>query len=115
MKRFEPESRNDRNQAEFQIRRKKKKQKDGLIFQKTVDKAYLQLKEAAQEQIALLHYIFQINNMQVAFSVKQQKLTTIDNTVSALEMESYLGPKLEVAEVFYTTKGERINCSISGT
>ena len=102
--RFEPESRRDRYQAEFQIRRKKKTEgwadfsEDLKIL---VDKAYPQLEEAAREQIALSHYISQIDNMQVAFSVKQRKPTTLDDAVSAtLEMESYLGPKFDVAEVF---------------
>ena len=50
--------------------------------------------------MALTRYLSQIDNVQVAFSVKQQKPTTFDAAVSAtLEMESYLGPKLEVAVV----------------
>ena len=50
--------------------------------------------------MALTRYLSQIDNVQEAFSVKQQKPTTLDAAVSAtLEMESYLGPKLEVAGV----------------
>ena len=101
--RFEPESRKDRYKAEFQNRRKKRTEpwadyaEDLRIL---VDRAYPQLEAAARDQMAMTRYLSQIDNVQVAFSVKQQKPTTLDAAVSAtLEMESYLGPKLEVAGV----------------
>ena len=65
-----------------------------------VNKAYPHLEPAARDQMALMHYLSQIDNTQVTFSVKQQRPETLDAAVSAtLEMESYLGPKMEVAEV----------------
>ena len=40
------------------------------------------------------HYFAQIDNPQIAFSVKQKRPTTVTRAVSAiLEMESYLNPK----------------------
>lgn len=63
-----------------------------------VDKAYLQT--AAHDQMAFTQYLSQIDNVQVAFSVKQQKPATLGAAVSAtLEMETYLGPKIEVTRV----------------
>ena len=50
--------------------------------------------------MARMHYLSQIDNTLVTFSIKQQRPGTLDAAVSAtLEMESYLGPKMEVAEV----------------
>ena len=44
--------------------------------------------------MALTHYLGQIDKAQLAFSVKQQKPTTLDSAVSTtLEMESYLPQK----------------------
>ena len=101
--RFEPESRKDRYKAEFQARRKKRTEgwpdyaEDLKIL---VDKAYPDLEPAARVQMALTHYLAQIDNTQVSFSVKQRKPTTLDDAVTAtLEMESYLGPKVELAGV----------------
>ena len=55
------------------------------------DKAYPDLGDKAKEQIALNHYLGQIEQTQVAFSVKQKRPKTLDEAVSAtLEMESYL-------------------------
>lgn len=101
--RFEPESRKDRYKAEFQTRRKKRTEgwaDYGEDLRVLVDKAYPHLEAAARDQMALTHFLSQIDNAQVAFSVKQQKPTTLDAAISAtLEMESYLGPKVEVAAV----------------
>ena len=101
--RFEPESRKDRYKAEFQARRKKRTEgwpdyaEDLKIL---VDKAYPDLEPAARVQMALTHYLAQIDNTQVSFSVKQRKPTTLDDAVTAtLEMESYLDPKVELAGV----------------
>lgn len=47
-----------------------------------------------------MHYLAQIVNQQVAFSVKQQKPNNIDAAVSAtLQMESYMCPKLPIAKL----------------
>ena len=56
-----------------------------------VDKAYPDFQDNAKEQLALNHFIAQIENTQVAFSVKQKRPQNMDEVVSAtLEMESYL-------------------------
>lgn len=95
--RFEPPSRKDLYKVEFQSRRKKKGEgwadfaEDLKIL---IDKAYPDLEAAARDQMALTHYLSQIDNPQVAFSVKQQKPATLDAAVGAtLEMESYMEPR----------------------
>ena len=56
-----------------------------------VDKAYPTLDDEARQQLALQRYLSQLDNEQVAFSVKQRKPTTIEAAVGAtLECESYL-------------------------
>ena len=81
-----------------------RRQKVGLIFSEDLkilaDKAYPHLEAAAIEQMALMHYLSQIDDVQIAFNVRQWKPTTLDEAVSAtLELESYLQPKLRVSEV----------------
>ena len=101
--RFEPECRKDRYQAEFSGRRRKKREgwADFSEDLKTLaDKAYPHLEAAAIEQMALTHYLSQIDDVQIAFNVRQRKPTTLDKAVSVtLELESYLQPKLSVSEV----------------
>ena len=59
-----------------------------------MDKAFPQLQGEAREQIELTHYLAQIDNPQLAFSVKQQKPNSLDAVVSTtLEMEFYLPQK----------------------
>ena len=58
-----------------------------------VDKAYPTLDNEARQQLALQRYLSQLDNEQVAFSVKQRKPRTIEAAVAAtLECESYLDP-----------------------
>ena len=55
-----------------------------------MDKAYPGLDDKACQQLALQKYLSQLDNEQVAFSVKQGKPRTIEAAVSAtLECESY--------------------------
>ena len=57
------------------------------------DKVYPELPEEAKERYALNQYLTQLDNPQVALSVKQTKPSTVDDAVrSTLEMESYLKP-----------------------
>jgi len=59
------------------------------------DRAYPDLPEEARERFALNQYLAQLDNPQVAFSVKQTKPKTVDDAVrSTLEMESFLKPRL---------------------
>ena len=55
----------------------------------------------ARECLALNHYLSQIDNPQVAFSVQQRQPQTLVTVVSAtIEMESYLQPKpSQIAQV----------------
>ena len=59
-----------------------------------MEKAFSQLQAEAREQMALTHYLSQIDNAQLAFSVKQHKPANLDTAVTTtLEMESYLPQK----------------------
>ena len=52
-----------------------------------VDKAYLELQD---DLLALTHYLRQLEEQQLAFSVKQRRPKSVDAAVSAmLEMELY--------------------------
>ena len=61
--------------------------------------------------MALTHYLSQIDNAQLAFSVKQQKPANLDTAVTAtLEMESYLlqkGMPLGVASTELVSDAEQ--------
>lgn len=92
--RFEPNSRKERYQAQFQAR-KKKKDEDWADFaedlKSLVDKAYPGFSEEAKEELALNRYTSQIDNPQVAFNVRQRRPKSLDEAVSAtLEIESFL-------------------------
>ena len=96
--RFEPESKKTRYQAEFQTRRKKKSENWADFVEDLrvlADKAFPELQEDARERLALNSYLGQLEQPQVAFSVKQKRPLTLDDAVTAtLEMESYMIPKL---------------------
>ena len=95
-RRFEPESKRERYLDELNSRRRKRTE-DWADFGQDVkclaDKAYPDLEEAARQQLALQHYLGQIENPQIAFGVKQRRPKTVEETVGAtLELESYLAP-----------------------
>ena len=94
--RFEPESRRERYRAEFQVRRRRKEESwsdFGDNLKLLVDRAYPDLDEKARDQLALNHYLGQLADPQIAFSVKQKRPKTLDEAVSStLEMESYQVP-----------------------
>ena len=57
------------------------------------EKAYPNLDPNAHEQFALTQFLASITNPQVAFSVRQQRSTTVDAAVTtAMEMEWYMDP-----------------------
>lgn len=95
--RFEPESRRNRYEAEFQTRRKNITEAwaDFAEDLRTLaDKAYPELQEEARERLALNAYLTQLDQPQVAFAVKQKGPKSLDAAVSAtLEMESYMPTK----------------------
>ena len=78
--RFEPEALKERHLAQFQVR-KKTKAEGWAEFADAVkllcDKAYPDLEEKARECLALNHYLSQIDNPQVAFSVRQRQPQTL--------------------------------------
>ena len=55
----------------------------------SADKAYPELAENARERLALNQFLEQIENPQVAFSVKQKQPRNVEEAV--IELESYLG------------------------
>lgn len=59
-----------------------------------VDWAFPDLDEKARERLALNQYLSQLDNLQVAFSIKQKRPDKLVDAVSTtLEMESYLLPR----------------------
>ena len=52
---------------------------------------YSDLEDKSSEQLALNHYLSQLSDQQVAFSVKQKRPSTFDDAASAtMEMKLYL-------------------------
>ena len=101
--RFDPRSRRELYLAEL-MGRKKRRGEDWAAFaedlKNLVDRAYPELHEDAREQLALTHYLGQLEQPQLAFSVKQRRPRSVDEAVRAtLEMESYLVPKGRAAQV----------------
>ena len=71
--RFEPKSRRDLYLAEFQAQRKGKMEswpEFGEDLRTLVDKAYPSLDDEVRQQLVLQRYLSQLNNKQVALSVK---------------------------------------------
>lgn len=94
--RFEPESKKELYMAALQTR-KKKRNEDWAVFGEELKllagKAYQDLQDEARERLALNQYLSQLDNPQIAFSVKQAKPKTVDEAIRVtLEMESYLQP-----------------------
>ena len=99
---------------------KKRRSEDWAMFAEDlkllVDKAYPELQDNAREQLALTHYLGQLEQPQLAFSVKQRRPRTVDEVVrTTLEMESYLLPKstrvARVEESQHSPAIGAINCS----
>ena len=93
---FEPESKKELYRAELQTRTKKRNE-DWAVFgddlKLLADRAYSDLPDEARERFALNQYLTQLDNVQVAFGVRQAKPKTVDEAVRlTLEMESYLQP-----------------------
>ena len=95
--RFEPKCKRELYQAEFQTLKKQKTEgwadyaEDLKIL---VDKAFPDLQEDAKDLLAMNHFLNQLDNPQVAFSVKQSRPWKLDEAVAAtLEMESFARPK----------------------
>ena len=97
---FEPDSKQQLYFAEFQTRRRKQREgwaDFGDVLRRLADRAFPTLTQEGREHLALNHYLAQLDEPQVAFSVKQKRPKSVDDAVSAtLEMESYLQPKVAV-------------------
>ena len=56
-----------------------------------VDKAFPTLQHEAKEQLALSHYLDQLEPAEVSFGVKQHRPRSVNEAVSStIELESYL-------------------------
>ena len=92
--RFEPDCKKQLYLAKFETRCKRKTENWAAFAEdlKTlVSKAFPTLQDDAKEQLALMHYLGQLDDSQVSFSVKQKRPKTLDEAVSTtLELESYL-------------------------
>ena len=102
--------------AELQCRSKKRSE-GWAEFAEDVrlltDKAHPQLEDAAREQLALIHYMGQLSNPQVALGVKQTRPKTLDAAVTAtLETESFL-PRSNAHGVSQVEE-EKENLPVSG-
>ena len=113
--RFEPQSRKGKYQAEFQAQKKKQSEEwpnFAQDLQNVADKVFPHLQAEARDQLALIHYLSQIENPQLEFGVKQQKPENLDAAMSAtLEMESYLPSKMTALE----TAGTNFECPAETT
>ena len=95
--RFEPDAMKEMYIAEFHGRKKAKTEgwaefADHLKL--LADKAFPDLEDKAREYMSLTQFMGQLENPQVAFSVRQKRPTTLIEAISAtIEMESYLKPK----------------------
>ncbi len=111
--RFEPASKKQLYMADLQTRMKQPNERwpdFAEDLRMLVDKAYPDLEDAAQEQIALTSYLGQLSKPQVAFSVKQQKPMDLEEAVCAtLEIESYLRPGARVAQVAVDDSAEPVD------
>ena len=102
--RFEPESKRELHNVEFQTRRKDKKESwaDFAEDLRTLaDKAYPDLPEEARDRLSLNRYLDQIEDTQLSFGVKQSRPANLDEAVATtLQLESYQHPtSLKVTQV----------------
>ena len=102
-RRFHPDSKRNLHMMELTVR-KRLKEEDWASFGEALrtlaDKAYPDLEEKARERLALNQFFSQIDNPQVAFSVRQRHPQTVDEAASAtIELESYVGQNCKPTSV----------------
>ena len=104
---FEPKSRMTQFQAEFEFRSKKLSEGWADLADNLCSLSDKDLQHEDRERLALQNYLRQLEQPQVAFSVKQRHPVTLDNAVAAtLEMESYVAPPLQgIPSVSTTSEG----------
>ena len=90
LERFEPDSQRDLYLPEFQTRLKRRTESwpEFGNLRALIDKAYPSLDDVARQHLALQKYLSQLDNVQVAFNVRQRKPKTIE--AATLECESYV-------------------------
>ena len=89
--RFEPSCIRNRYQAEFQTVKKKEEEWADFTDRLRIpaDKAF-EFEDKAKEQLTLNIFLAQLDDPQVAFSVRQKQPTALDEAVSAtLKIECY--------------------------
>ena len=105
--RFEPQSKKELYVAEFYAHRKRKTEgwaEYGEDLRVLVDKAFPSLAADAKQLLALQHCMSQIENVQIAFSIRQRNPKTVEEAVRAtLEFESYLQPKQRIGHISGST------------
>ena len=94
--RFDPGSKRKLYLAEL-LARKKRPREEWAAFaedlKRLMEWAYPELQDNAREQIALTHYLGQLDQPQLAFSVKQRRPKSVDEAVrTTLEMDPTLVP-----------------------
>ena len=113
--RFEPESKRELYLAEFQTRSKRKDESWAAFaddLKVLANRAFPKLQDNAKQQLALTHYLGQLDNVQIAFSVKQKRPKTLDEAVSAtLELESYLFKPSSVSRQLPCASDESVTTS----
>ena len=84
--RFDPSSKRELYLAEL-LGHKKHRAKDWATFAEDlktlVDKTYPELQDDVKEQLALTHYLRQLEQQQLAFSVKQRRPKSVDAASSS--------------------------------
>ena len=101
--RFEPDSKRELYKVQFESRRKKSEESwadfsDDLMV--LVNKAFPNLQEEAQEQLAMSKYLDHLRDPQVSFGVKQRRPRKLSEAVAAtIELESYLPRTNQVSQI----------------
>ena len=93
-RRFNPDSKRQLYMVELNAKTKRRDENwaaFGDAVRVLADKAYPDLAENARERLALNQFLEQIENSQVAFSVKQKRPRNVEEAAAAvIELESYL-------------------------
>ena len=96
-KRFEPDSKREIHAAAFHARKRQPSEPWGDLaddLRLLAERAFPELQDEARKKLALDHYLSQIENSQIAFSVRQQRPKSLNDAVAhTLELESYLPEK----------------------
>ena len=95
-----------RYQAEFETRRKKRTEgwaDFGEDLRSLADRAFPDLQPEARECLALQSYLKQLDQPQVAFSVKQTRPRTLDEAVAATYVGDFFFFFLNIIKILCNT------------